>query len=62
MTKEVLDIVNQERSKVGLEPLVMDKELFEVAQQRSSELAVLFNHKRPNGSSCFSIFPKKRNS
>ena len=62
MTKEVLDIVNQERSKVGLEPLVMDKELFEVAQQRSSELAVLFNHKRPNGSSCFSNFKKKRNS
>ena len=57
MAKEVLDIVNQERSAVGLEPLYMDEGLFEVAQQRAAELAVLFDHTRPNGSSYSSILP-----
>ena len=57
MAKEVLDIVNQERSAVGLEPLYMDEGLFEAAQQRAAELAVLFDHTRPNGSSYSSILP-----
>ena len=35
----------------------MDEGLFEVAQQRAAELAVLFDHTRPNGSSYSSILP-----
>ena len=57
--KEVLDIVNEERSKEGLEPLIMDPELFETAQKRAAELAVIFSHTRPNRESCFTIFPNK---
>ena len=56
-TKEVLDIVNKERAKVGVEPLKMDTKLFETAQQRAAELAVLFSHTRPNLTDCFSVFP-----
>ena len=55
--KEVLDIVNEERAKVGVEPLKMDTKLFETAQQRAAELAVLFSHTRPNLTDCFSVFP-----
>lgn len=55
--KEVLDIVNKERAKVGVEPLKMDTKLFETAQQRAAELAVLFSHTRPNLTNCFSVFP-----
>ena len=58
-TKEVLDIVNKERAKVGVEPLKMDTKLFETAQQRAAELAVLFSHTRPNLTDCFSIFPSE---
>ena len=54
--KEVLDIVNEERAKVGIEPLKMDTKLFETAQQRAAELAVLFSHTRPNLTDCFSGF------
>ena len=58
-TKEVLDIVNEERSKQGVEPLVMDTELFETAKQRVTELAVLYSHTRPNREKCYTIFPNK---
>ena len=57
--KEVLEIVNEERSKEGLEPLKMDSELFETAQKRAAELAVIYSHTRPNRESCFTIFPDK---
>ena len=58
-TKEVLDIVNKERAKVGAEPLKMDTKLFETAQQRVAEIAVLYSHTRPNLMDCFSIFPSE---
>lgn len=58
-TKEVLDIVNKERAKVGVEPLKMDTKLFETAQQRVAEIAVLYSHTRPNLTDCFSIFPSE---
>lgn len=57
-TKEVLDLVNQERANAGLEPLVMDQKLFEVANQRASEIAIRYSHTRPDASDCFSIFPE----
>ncbi len=54
-SKEVLKIVNNERSRNNLSPLTVDKELTECAMQRAVECSISFSHTRPNGSSCFSI-------
>jgi uncharacterized protein YkwD len=48
---EILKLVNKERSKRGLNPLVMDEELFNSAIKRANELTVVFAHTRPNGKS-----------
>ena len=40
----------------NLKPLVYDYELEEMAMQRAAELAVSFDHVRPDGTSCFTIF------
>jgi len=45
----VLDMVNQERKKIGLKELTMDKELLETAMQRASETVTYFEHERPSG-------------
>ncbi len=46
---QVLDIVNQYRTLYGLDPLVMNKDLLEVAMKRATEVVTLFEHVRPNG-------------
>ncbi|MCB5504685.1 leucine-rich repeat protein [Coprococcus eutactus] len=51
---EVLDKVNAERAKNGLDALTMDTGLLETAMIRAGEQAVLFSHTRPDGASCFS--------
>ena len=50
----VLTLVNQERSKNGLKPLVMNQSLMDTAMLRAAECAVCFSHTRPNGSTCMS--------
>ena len=45
----VLKLVNQERKKNGLEPLVMDTELVKYAMQRAAEISIYSSHTRPNG-------------
>lgn len=57
MAWAVLDLVNAERSKAGLQPLVMDQKLMDTAVGRSCEITVLFDHQRPNGQDCFSVYP-----
>lgn len=49
-----LDLLNKERKKKGLDALVMDATLIEVAMQRAHECVLQFAHERPNGKSCFS--------
>ena len=51
----VLKIVNEERTKEGLAPVMMNESLLETAMQRAGEIAVLFSHTRPDGSSCFDL-------
>ena len=58
MAYQVLDLVNEERAKVGAVPLTMDADLLEAAMQRAAECSVQFDHNRPNGQSCFSISSK----
>ena len=56
-TKEVLDIVNNERRKAGIEPLIMNKNLFDASQIRGTEIVINFDHSRPTGLSCFTVSP-----
>ncbi len=55
---QILALVNEERQKEGLEPLVMDQELLDVAMQRAAECALLFSHTRPNGEICMTACSK----
>lgn len=48
---EVLDLVNAERAKNGLSPLVLDTELTSNANIRAKEIVEQFSHTRPNGES-----------
>ena len=41
----------------GLAPLQYSSELEKVAMQRAAELAIYYSHTRPDGSSCFTLFP-----
>lgn len=55
---QVLNLVNAERSKQGLGALEMDQTLLDCAMQRAAEIAVLFSHTRPDGSSIFEMDSK----
>lgn len=55
---ECLQIVNKERAAQGLSPLKMDQGLLDTAMQRAGEISIYFSHTRPDGSDCFSIFPR----
>ena len=57
MAYEVLSIVNAERQKAGVDPLVMDESLMDSAMHRASETVVLMSHGRPDGTLCFTINP-----
>ncbi len=54
--KEVLQLVNQERSKRGLKKLKLHTKLSKAAKIRAKELLKEFSHTRPNGDDCFSVF------
>ena len=56
---EVFKLVNEERARVHLEPLVMDEELTEAAMQRAAETHAIFSHTRPDGSGCSTICPAR---
>lgn len=51
----VLELVNAERAREGLEPLSMDKTLLDCAMRRSAELSLLFSHTRPDGACIFEM-------
>ena len=54
--QKVLDLVNAERAKYGLTPLVMgDAKLTAAAQKRAEEIATVNSHTRPDGSKCFTV-------
>ncbi|MBE5938044.1 MAG: hypothetical protein E7265_08445 [Lachnospiraceae bacterium] len=53
---QVLEIVNETRTQLGLNALTMDKSLLETAMQRAAEISVYFSHTRPNDEECFSLF------
>lgn len=58
--EQVVDLVNKERVKAGLNELTLDKNIEEAALVRAKETEVSFSHTRPNGSS-FSTVLKEHN-
>ena len=62
LQKEMLNLVNIERAKYGLRPLVLDSSLNNGAMIRAREISTYFSHKRPDGSSCFSVLGNYRKS
>ncbi len=53
---EVIRLVNVEREKAGLQPLVADVQLLTAATVRAKEAASLFSHSRPNGTKWKTVF------
>lgn len=56
MAQRFLELLNQERTKVGSQKLVTSDKLHEMAQVRTDELTVLFDHVRPDGRPISTIF------
>ena len=52
----VLNLANIERRKAGVAELSAADELTDAAFARAGELVTLFSHKRPDGSSCFTVY------
>ena len=46
---EMLNLVNEERKAQGLEPVVSNEKLKQIAQVRAEEITVQFSHSRPSG-------------
>ena len=47
----VLDLINEERAKYDLSPVIMDESLMETALMRAAETAIYWGHVRPNNQS-----------
>ncbi len=57
--RELLDLVNQARARIGVAPLQWSDSLTDTALVRARESSTPgnFSHTRPNGSSCFTAYP-----
>ena len=60
MFEDVLDLVNQEREKAGLQPLQLDEELNGYAERRAQEVTRYFSHQRPDGSDFNTLVPDEQ--
>lgn len=60
--QQVVELVNQERAKAGLEPLSVSHPAQRAAQIRAKEIQVSFSHTRPNGSSPFTALTEQKAS
>ena len=54
--KQVAGLVNRERADRGLGYLKYSSALSRAASQRAEEIVSVFDHTRPDGSSCFTVF------
>ena len=53
MERQVVEIVNNERAKKNLAPLLIDESLMKSCDIRAKETVTKFSHDRPDGKSCF---------
>ena len=58
VAKEIFDIVNEERVKAGLYPLVWSDDLARAADVRAEEIVEKFSHERPDGTKCYALDEK----
>lgn len=56
---DVLKRTNAIRKSKGLSALTMDADLLEAAMQRAAEISLVFTHRRPDKTMCFSAAPDK---
>lgn len=56
----IFDKVNEHRVAIGLNPLVWDETLYQVAQVRSTEIYTTWSHTRPNGQAPSTVFTEKK--
>lgn len=56
IAEEMLRLVNIEREKVGVAPLVLNSTMNDAANVRAKEITTYFSHTRPDGTSCFTVF------
>ena len=54
--EEIVRLVNEERSRLGLPSLVIDEAMMAAAETRAKEQKTLFSHTRPDGTKCFTVF------
>lgn len=60
--EQVLQLVNEERAKVGARPLRLNDELVAGAKIRAEEISRHMSHDRPDGSSCFTVLRNRNRS
>ena len=48
--EEMVELINEERAKVGVDPVELDDEMTEFAMIRAKEISKQYSHKRPDGS------------
>ena len=58
LAAQLIAEVNAERAQRGLTPLSEDSDLSAAARIRAREIASVFSHTRPDGSSCFTVSEK----
>ena len=58
-TAQVVELVNEERQKAGLDPLTVSPKAASAAQVSAKELEISFAHTRPNGSSFFTALTEQ---
>lgn len=54
--EQILKLVNEARAEKGLSPMKLDDSLTSAANKRAEEIVGTFDHKRPDGSDCFTVF------
>lgn len=55
---KVVTLVNRQRAQNGLSPLAVTASLRDTAHLRAEELTQTYSHTRPDGTPCFTAFPK----
>lgn len=56
LSYEVLNIINSTRANNGLNQLIMDNTLIQIAKIRAEEISTKWSHTRPNGNEWWTIF------
>lgn len=56
MKQEIVDLINEERARIGLNELEVSPKVMQAAQIRSDECTVSYSHTRPNGKSFNTVF------